>query len=237
MSVEVCNWTPQTLVELVKTVIWPITILIIGLKFKAGFMESLQRFFARNSVSELSASTNGISAKFVVEKQESDLKESPMSMTLPDNMTLESVKERHSKAHTEYSETLYKNIINHLDALNIEPVEKVELLSRDVSLLQSGIRYHQICKVIFRSQYNLLVVVAANGNFISKNEVQSHFEKVKSHVGTAFYDWDWIKYLSYLITSDLLVDHDNSYQLTQFGESYVKFMSRNPQLIDELRKL
>ncbi|EKO3969587.1 hypothetical protein EF707_10085 [Vibrio fluvialis] len=237
MNEEVCNWTPEVLVELVKAVIWPLTIIILGFKFKTGISESLKRFFSRNNVAEVSASATGISAKFVAEKQVSEVKESTSSMALPDNMTLEAIRVSHDKSHTEFSETLYQNIKSHLDALKLEPLEQVELLARDVSLLQSGMRYFEISKVLFRSQFNLLISASTDSNFILKSDVKSHFEEVKAHVGDAFNEWDWIKYVSYLITSGLMVDHNDGYQLTQVGASYVQFMSRNPQLIDELGKL
>ncbi|CAH7377454.1 conserved hypothetical protein [Vibrio chagasii] len=237
MNEEVCNWTPEVLVELVKAVIWPLTIIILGFKFKTGISESLKRFFSRNNVAEVSASATGISAKFVAEKQVSEVKESTSSMALPDNMTLEAIRVSHDKSHTEFSETLYQNIKSHLDALKLEPLEQVELLARDVSLLQSGMRYFEISKVLFRSQFNLLISASTDSNFILKSDVKSHFEEVKAHVGDAFNEWDWIKYVSYLITSGLMVVHNDGYQLTQVGASYVQFMSRNPQLIDELGKL
>ncbi|VXA82147.1 conserved hypothetical protein [Aeromonas veronii] len=238
MNEHICYWTPQTLVELVRAVIWPLTIIIFGLKFKTGISEALKYFFTKNSVSEFSASATGISAKFVAEKQALELKESTgASMKLPENMALEAVKERHKKEHSEFSETLYQNIKIHLNSLNLEPTEKIDLLSREVSLLQSGIRYYDISKVLFRSQFNLLVNISEHGNMILKRELQSYFEQIKSHAGDAFNEWDWIKYVSYLITSGLLIDHNDGYQLTLVGISYVNFMSRNPQLIDELGKL
>ncbi|EKF9299185.1 hypothetical protein O1D55_003516 [Vibrio cholerae] len=237
MNEELCFWTPQILVELIKAIIWPLTIIILGFKFKAGISESLKRFFSRNNVAEVSASVTGISAKFVVEKQVSEVKESASSMALPDNMTLEAVRDRHDKSHTELSEALYRTIKSHLDALKLDQDEQVELLSRELSILQSGIRYFEISKVLFRSQFNLLVNASTKGNFVLKSEVQSYFEEVKAHVGDVFYEWDWIKYVSYLVRSGLLIDHNDGYQLTQVGTSYVKFMSRNPQLIDELGKL
>lgn len=217
MNEEVCNWTPQVLVELVKAVIWPLTVIILGFKFKTGISASLKRFFSRNNVTEVSASATGISAKFVAEKQVSEVKESTSSMVLPDNMTLEAIKNNHDKSHTEFSETLYQNIKSHLDALKLEPLEQVELLSRDVSLLQSGIRYFEISKVLFRSQFNLIFGASANDNFILKSDVKTHFEEVKTYVGDAFNEWDWIKYVSYLVTSGLLVDDKDGYQLTQVG--------------------
>ncbi|WP_421294580.1 hypothetical protein [Aeromonas veronii] len=111
MNEHICYWTPQTLVELVRAVIWPLTIIIFGLKFKTGISEALKYFFTKNSVSEFSASATGISAKFVAEKQALELKESTgASMKLPENMALEAVKERHKKEHSEFSETLYQNI-------------------------------------------------------------------------------------------------------------------------------
>jgi hypothetical protein len=239
MEELVCNWTPQLIVEIIKIVAWPLTVLIITLKFRVSLGESIRNFFSKNSVSELSATTTGVSAKFIIAKQSSEAKESAgsRSVILPENMTLETINEKHAQAATEFSEELYKTIKNHINVLDLTPEEKVELLAKEASILQSVVRYFDINKVIFRSQFNLFSMMSSNSNYMSKDEFQSQFRAIKETVYDGLIEWDWIKYASYPVIVGLITDEQDGYKLTSFGCSYVSFMSRNPQLIDELSKL
>jgi len=234
-----CNWTPQLIVEVIKSVVWPITILLIGLKFRSGLFESIRNFFSKNTVSEVSASASGVSAKFVAAKQSNESKESSgtSSVSLPENMSVETIRKRHEQNKTEFSEELYKAIKTHLSALDLSPEEEVEILAKEASQLQSAVRYFDINKVLFRSQFNLFSIMRDNSDFVSKEDIQVHFLEIKKLVGEAFIDWDWIKYISYPVSNGLVSDEGDGYKLTKLGSSYVSFMSRNPQLIDELAKL
>lgn len=239
MEELICNWTPQLIVELVKALVWPLTLLLFGLKFRSGIYESIRNFFSKNTVSEVSATTSGLSAKFVAAKQSSEAKESAgtSAVSLPENMSAEAIKKRHEQNRTDFSEVLYKAIKTHLSAINLSPDEEVEILAREASLLQSAIRYFDINKVLFRSQFNLFSTMSNNSDYVSKDDIQHHFLTIKNLAGEAFLDWDWIKYVSYPVSNGLLSDEDDGYKLTTLGRSYVSFMSRNPQLVDELAKL
>lgn len=234
-----CTWTPQVIVEITKALAWPLVILMIGFRFRSGILESVRGFLAKNSVSEVSATTTGISAKFVAAKQSSETRESigSNSASLPQNMTVEAIKERHASAVTEFSEDVYEGISVHLRALDLPREEEREILSREISLLQSAIRFFDISKVIFRSQFNLFSIMAENNNFISKEGLQKHFIEIKNHVGEGLEGWDWVKYVAYPVSSGILVDENGGYALSKLGRSYVTFMHRNPQLIDDLAKL
>lgn len=234
-----CSWTPQLIVELIKAVVWPLTVLIIGIKFRSGIYEFIRDFFSKNTVSEVSATASGVSAKFVAAKQSSETKESAGAsvVSLPENMNADAISKRLEQNRTEFSEELYKAIKTHLAALELSPGEEIEILAREVSLLQSAIRYINVNKVIFRSQFNLFSIMADNSGYISKDDVQRYFVTIKELYGEALSDWDWIKYVSYPVSNGLINDENGGYKLTTLGSSYTSFMSRNPQLIDELAKL
>lgn len=239
MDELICSWTPQLIVELVKAVAWPIALLLIGLKFRSGIHEAIRNFFSKNTVSEVSATASGVSAKFIAAKQSLEAKESAgtSAVSLPENMSAEAIKKRHEQNRTDFSEELYKAIKTHLSAIKLSPEEEVEILAREASQLQSAIRYFDINKVLFRSQFNLFSVMSNNSGYASKDNVQHHFLTIKNLVGEAFLDWDWIKYVSYPVSYGLLSDEGDGYKLTTLAGSYVSFMSRNPQLVDELAKL
>jgi len=164
-----CNWTPQLIVEVIKSVIWPLSILLIALIlllitliFRSGIIKSIRSFFSKNSIAELSASPSGFSAKFVTAKQSLETLESgnSSSVALPENMAIEAIKERHVQATTEFSIELFNSIKTHIKALNIPPEEAQEILIKELSLLQSALRYLDINKVLFRSQFNLFYIMS-----------------------------------------------------------------------------
>lgn len=201
-----CSWTPQLILELIKAVVWPVTVLIVGIRFRSGIFESVRNFFSKNRVTELSATTSGVSAKFAAEKQSSEARESAgtSAVNLPDNMGIDAIKKRHEQGSTEFSEELYKAIKVHLVALGLSPEEEIEILAKETSLLKSAIRYFDINKVIFRSQFNLFSIMLSNGGYASKVDVQKHFAYIKDLVGAVFSEWDWIKYISYPVSNDLI---------------------------------
>ncbi|OYD24986.1 hypothetical protein [Oceanimonas baumannii] len=239
MEDPICNWTPQLIVELIKNVAWPIVVLVIGVRFRGDVSAAIRKFFTRNTVSEVSATTSGVSAKFVAAKQSSETLETAgsNSVSLPKNMGIEAIRERHLQQKTEFSEDVYSAINTHLSALNISDPEKTELLMRELSLLQCAIRYFDINKVLFRSQFNLFSIMANNAGYIAKEDAHRIFISAKEAVRDGLLEWDWIKYIAYPVSNGLMSEDGDGYKLTPLGKSYVAFMSKNPQLVDDLAKL
>lgn len=239
MEEQICNWSPQLIIDLINAVIWPFTVLVIGLRFRSGIYESIQSFFSKNNVSEVSATASGITARFIAAKQSSEATEvkGTKEISLPEDMSAEAVKNRHDQDKTEYSEKLYEDIKIHLSALNLSQEEEIELLAKETSLLQSALRYFDINKVLFRSQFDLFSIMANNSGYINQEEAQHNFLQFKNIAGDALSNWDWTKYIAYPMSSGLITYEDNKYKLTELGKSYVDFMSRRPQLVDELAKL
>lgn len=234
-----CTWTPQLIVEILKVAVWPLTLLILGFGIRVKFSDSIRSFFTKNTVSEVSASTTGISARFVAARQSSESKElsGSNSVPLPESMSLEALNARYEQNKTEFSEEQYGAIRTHLNALNLSPEEETELLIKELSISQCAVRYFDINKILFRSQFNLFSIMTENNNYISRDDVKQHFSYIQNNVGYALTDWDWVKYVAYPVSNGLMVNEGFGYKLSKFGKSYVEFMSRNPQLIDELSKL
>lgn len=233
----VCNWTPKVVVELIRSIAWPVTILIIGMTFRVKIFEFVRLFFSKYIVSELSASVSGVSAKFAKKQSAEVLERASISATsLPKNLTIESIRERHSQSKTEFSEEIYESIQGHLNALNASAEEKIDLLASEISLLQSAIKYFDINKVLFRSQYELFCSLFDKGG-VSKEEASKEFDNVKRNNKDALQDWDWIKYIAYPVSAGLVLEENGNYKLTKQGNSYVQFMAKNPQLVDELAKI
>lgn len=84
---------------------------------------------------------------------------------------------------------------------------------------------------------NLFSKMANNGGYISADDVQRYFVSIKESAGEGLSGWDWIKYLSYPVSAGLISSSGDGYSLNVLGSSYVAFMSRNPQFVDELAKL
>lgn len=239
MGVLVSEWSPNLIVELVKSVAWPIVALLIGLSFRIKIFDVIRSFFTKNTVSEISATITGLSAKFKVAQQSAEALEmsNVNSPDLSKNLSAEAIKERHDNFKTEYSEELYQSTLKHALSLNIDNKEKIELLSREVSLYQSAIKYIEINKVLFRSQYELFFKITIAGGYISKEDIISHFDKIKKENTEAFAGWDWITYIAYPVSIGIIHEKDNFFELTLMGRSYMTFMSKNTQFIEEISKL
>nr|WP_315289732.1 hypothetical protein [Serratia proteamaculans] len=234
-----CSWSPKLIVELIKSIAWPVVVLLIGFSFRIRIFDAVRSFFSKNTVSEISATVSGLSAKFMAAKQSIEVLEtaSTNAANLPKNMSIGAVRERHEQHKTEFSEEIFQSIIEHVSSLDVDSEEKIVLLSREVSIFQSAVRYFEINKVLFRSQYNLSYKIASNDGYIRTEDALNYFDNVKSNNKEAFADWDWIKYISYPVSSGLIYEDENGYKLTPLGRSHVAFMSNKPQLIDELAKL
>lgn len=233
-----CDWSPKIIVDLIKSIAWPVVVLLIGFRFRIRIFDIIRSFLSKNTVSEISATVAGISAKFIAAKQSAESLEKPSTNNenLSTNTSAETLKERHDILKTEFSEDLYNSIIEHVSSLSSDNEEKIILLSRELSLFQSAMAYLGINKLLFLSQYELLHKASIIGGRIGKEDVIMHFNSIKNN-NEALVDWDWIKYIEYPVGVELIYEEDNIFKLTSKGRSYIKYMSMNPQLIDELSKL
>jgi hypothetical protein len=231
-------WTPEIIVNLVGELAWPIAIIILGWRFRAGIINAVSNFLSNNNVSEISASATGVTAKFKEAQQSAEIKGNTTKQSdLPEGASLDELKERQAKNSTEFSLEQYTHIKNHVASLGVDDEEKIELLSKELSLVQVGLRFFHINKVLFRSQFDLLNGWFGGDTKMSEADIKLYFTNLVKANPDNLVGWDHIKYLTYPISTGLIVYQNESYSLTKMGNSYVEFMKKNIGFIDELSKL
>lgn len=218
--------------------VWPITILLSFYLVRNQISAPFSQFFSKNTVSEISASATGVTAKFVnkqLSTESNALAENPLN--LPQELSADSIKERHRLNQSEFSEKLYNAIQIHLSALNLPEKEQIDILMHEASLLQAAVHYFDLNKMIFRSQFDLLYKVFNSSGLHGEQQIIDHFELISSLNEHAYTNWTWVTYIEFLTHQNLLENNNHGYQLTVFGRSYVKFMINNPNYIDELLRI
>lgn len=231
------NWSPEIIVDLIGEIAWPLVILIIFWKFKESIMSGLKNFFENNNPIEVTVGAGGVSAKFETSKQTESAK-LPMPLDpLPEGQNAESIKKLHTERSTLYSLEVLDRVKNHLSQLTINDQEKVELLSTEVSILQSYLQYIDITTVLFLSQYDLFNKYFYPQNIVTHEEIQNYFNDVKSLHQEAYENWDLEKYIAYPIAAHLIMKCEEGYKLTNLGTSYVMHIRNNPGFLDYLAKI
>lgn len=234
-----CTWTPEIFTEFLKAIIWPITVIVLAIYYRSGLTKTIINFLERNNVKELKAGSGGISATFEKADQNIksiDLANSGNSVSL-EHDSFEAIQKKHTESKTEFSEILLSSIRKHVDSLGIDDSQKIELLTTEVSLLQSAIQFFQVNKAIFRSQYELLSEEVYGRECVTVETMKRYFKDVQQSYPEGLGEWDYVKYLSYPLSVGLLISSDDGYKLSKFGKSYIDFMRRNIQFIDELSNL
>lgn len=222
----------ELVVSGISHVAWPATVLTLGLVFRGGIKSGFEKLFSRSSLKEFKAGAAGISATF-----EADRQISAETSVLPQGQDYEELIARQQGQETPYSQRLYKNVVAHLNALGIDDQSKIDLLSKEVSLLQSSVQCLNVARVLFRSQFELFNSLRDGAGVITQGEIENYFKLVSSKHPDALQSWDYLKYLSYPVTAGLMVYSQGSYQLTEFGKSFVDFMRMSPAIIDDLANL
>ena len=220
----------------------PATVLTLGLVFRGGIKSGFEKLFSRSSLKEFKAGAAGISATFEAERQisaeTSDLTNADKGpAVLPQGQDYEELVARQQGQETPYSQRLYENVVAHLNALGVDDQSKIDLLSKEVSLLQNSVQCLNVARVLFRSQFELFNSLRDGPGVVTQGEIENHFKLVSSEHPDALQSWDYLKYLSYPVTAGLMVYAQGSYRLTEFGKSFVDFMRMSPAIIDDLAKL
>ncbi|MBU2919145.1 hypothetical protein KO505_14455 [Psychrosphaera sp. F3M07] len=231
------SWTPEVIVSLVGEIAWPLVLIILGWRFKSGIVDGVGKFFSKNNVTEVSATTTGLTAKFKEAQQTAKSKENASEpAAIPEGVSYAELIKRQESHSSEHSLQLYEHIKSHVDSLKLEGNSAIELLSKELSLLQAGLAYFDINKTLFRSQFDLLNSWLIEGE-ISEDNLKAYFDNLLKNNPGILDGWDYIKYITYPVSRGLIEYKEGNYTITVLGKSYVQFMKQNIQFIDELSNL
>lgn len=231
--------TGSLIVSLIGEIVWPLTILFLVFMLKDGIISTIQNLFFKRGIKEFRAGGSGVTAIFEADRQETaDSKNfSHNSKFLPHGKKYEDIKAKHEENESSYSKQIYEDVKEHIYAFDISDKERIELLLKEVSLLNTSVNCVSIIKILFRSQFELFNKMRDGKNNFKAIEIERYFKEMAIKYPSAFENWDYLKYLSYPISVGLLAYQNGNYQLTNFGEAFVDFMRMNPNLIDDLANL
>lgn len=230
-------WTPESIISMVDILAWPVVVLSGIVILKSNVIPVLRAFFKKNRMSELSVGTSGAHAKFQASQEQPSEEVKKVASTIEVTSNHKNIIKQQDSNSSELSKNIAEMVKAQAVGLDVSDIEKIEMLSTEVGLLKVAIACYDINKAIFRSQYDLLNNWLGDGSSITQEQVVAYFEEQVKKNNSAFTGWDYIKYISYLISSGL-IEHDGSnYKLTVIGNAYIKFMRKNPQHIASLVSL
>ena len=234
----VISWAPETIVDLIGELAWPVVILLISWRFKDSIKSGITNFLSQNNVTEVSVGAGGITAKIEASKQAAEsVNIKKPTEPLPEGKDAESIRQLQTERATQYSLELQQRVQKHIDAFEITEQAKIELLCSEVSLLQAVLNYVDITTVLFLSQYNLFNKLFYPLNIVTKDEIENYFEELKEINTEGYKDWDVDKYLAYPLSINMIESYENGYRLTKLGSSYVIHLRNNPSFLDYLANL
>lgn len=227
----VSGWTPDIFVNLTSELAWPIVVLLLGFKFRGSLSEGIKNFFKKNKVKEVSATTSGITAKFESNQQEQ--RSSALNADkpdLPELMSKESLQAAQEERSTQYSLDLLEKIKEHVIAIDATPEEKIEILSKEVSINQAAMMFLDVSLTLFLSQYTLFNEYLYPTKEITISESEDYFIGIVPSEPSQLEDWSAEKYYAFPLSIGLIEEVEDRYRLTKFGASYVRFIRNNPNV-------
>ena len=106
--------------------------------------------------------------------------------------------------------------------------ETSKVLLKYLAAATLSVQFEQIHSLIFGSQIYLLKKlneVAGRGR--TRDDLQKHFEHVKSLYLESFSDWNLEQYIDFLVGRSLIVENDGVFHVTNLGNDYLVWITRS----------
>ncbi|MBU3823237.1 MAG: hypothetical protein H9917_00210 [Candidatus Oceanisphaera merdipullorum] len=218
------------IVELIKTLVWPITTIIMALAFRVKLASALDGFLKKNNVTEFS--TSGFTAKFSQTITPSELQGDNKSVEI--SVDYHSVIKYQTENKSKYTCSLLKNYRLYRCSYNISDLEALEMVETALAITISHNMYAGINRVIYKSQLFFLEHIhSQRPNKVTTPDLVNYFSSVQLST-PLLTNITASQYVSYLIGALLMKITADIYELTDFGESYVEYMRNYPNLVGHL---
>jgi hypothetical protein len=191
---------------------WPHFTFIFAIIFLLVFRAQIANFISRIS----SIDKGGVKTAPVPEAQREKEKTEAVQellLAIGDSIVLREVEGR---------------IVNDLQGRNLETEsDTTKVLIKHLAATKILLEFEQIQNLIFGSQIFLLKKLnEVTGQGQSTESVKAHFEHVKG-IFPEFKEWDFDKYIHFLIARSLVLMEKNIYHITNLGVEYLTWMARN----------
>ncbi|MCK4738695.1 MAG: hypothetical protein KAT46_01985 [Deltaproteobacteria bacterium] len=194
--------------EMIKLILqyaaWPISLIIVAVFFLFLFRKPISRLLEKTQ----KISKEGIEVAQV--SQEKSLKKEPSFEKLMKTFDYATLPERE------------KLIESDLDKLN--PNEKIKVLIRHLATTQISLRLSDIERAIWGSQEGILNFLNSKATGVDVETVKSFYDVVAEESPEVFADYSFEKYLGFLLTAELIVEKNNQYVITSFGNDFLLYL-------------
>ena len=115
-----------------------------------------------------------------------------------------------------------------LEQLNLaSDSEKISLLIKNIADLQLRIVYINSLRIIFRSQYDLLVALNSQAAPVGREFLKSFYDEAKDRHPRLYESYSFEEYLNYLVSNGFVISEKGGNRISNFGRSFLTFITEN----------
>lgn len=225
-------FTAAQIVELAQIFAWPATTIVLALVFRSKLSSAFDGFFKKNNVTELSTPVGTLKfsqSESVVELQ---AESSNVEMT----KDYESVVKYQNENESKYTKALLKNYQLYRQSYNVNDATALETAEKALAITVAHNVYSNINRMIYKSQLVYLQqIYKQDSNIVSFENLEQYYSSVRPN-SPLFENVTSQQYVSFLIGQGLAQVSGANYELTEFGESYVEYMNKYPNLVSSLNQ-
>lgn len=191
----------QIVLDYLKTIIWPITVIIIAFCFRTEISSLIKRI--------ISAELPGLKLNAIPQEKAEESNLEFKLQNLPDdekNKLEELIQEK---------ENALSSASQNIDELNKTLVQK-----------EIEVDFERIYNIIFGSQINLLNKMAGTLGYLGTQNVIQHFVLIQKAFEPMYNEWNFSTYLQFLYSQNLIVQRDNyTIGITDKGKAFLQYVS------------
>ncbi|WP_274015919.1 hypothetical protein [Vibrio parahaemolyticus] len=225
-------FTAAQIVELAKIFAWPATTIILALVFRNKISSAFNGFFQKNNVTELSTPVGTLKFSQTESAVELQAESSNVEMT----KDYESVVKYQNENESKYTRALLKNYQLYRQSYNVSDATALVTAEKALAITVAHNVYGNINRMIYKSQLVYLQkMYKQDSNIVSIEDLEQYYSSVRPH-SPLFENVTSEQYVSFLIGQGLVQVSGTNYELTDFGESYVEYMNKYPNLVLSLNQ-
>lgn len=194
------------ILEYLKVLIWPVTILVIVFLLRKnlrGLLDRVRKISYKDASAELSAQVRSQEKALKTTKAEAKMSGQQKKSLAAKAGTIGSIKPPKKPAETK---------------------KVIAQANEEIALRDTLLDFERIYNVIFGSQIQILLDLNSSKDGLPIQNVEALFNKTMLKWRPTFTDWGFDKYMSYLLSTGLVEIDENRLYITQKGEAFVGYL-------------
>ena len=219
------EWTNKEIVNLAEHIAWPVTILLIILRFVFAFRDTLKTLLSRTTEFE----AGGVKTKFNPQEQQRASLENEYSKTeTPTSKVVEQIKKYQAQNTSALSEYILENVQNVRQSIGSDQ-EYIDVLEKSTSISSALNSCLITAQYIFKSQVALLksIFIAGETGY-GKAGAMFIYNEAKKKFPEVYKDYDFASYMDYLVSNKLVELDGDVYRLDIVGKAFIDYLNKAP---------